>query len=213
MVSVLSDGEHLKRVGSPAAGLPEKYFTRARRQRDRERYAGLFAEDAIRLEIDPGRVWERIEQGLMGESEETPSFLDGLPRDVVRMLSSKGFIVNVDDGTLVTREGHGDREMYVILEGTFEVVDPEDRRIALLTKGDLFGEVAFFRESGRRTATVRAAGDGQVLVLRRRFLTDLMKDDPRSASKILYNLGRILSERLAVLLQERQMSKMAAEGE
>ncbi|MCP5149215.1 MAG: cyclic nucleotide-binding domain-containing protein [Ectothiorhodospiraceae bacterium] len=213
MVSVLSDGEHLKRVGSPASGLPERYFTLARRRRDLERYAHLFNEDALRLEIDPARVWERVEHDLTsaGTADDKPSFLEGLPRDVMRLLTSKGFIVDVSESTLVTREGHGDREMFVVLEGSFEVIDQSGRRIALLAKGDLFGEVAFFRESGRRSATVRAVTDGQVLVIRRRFLNDLRKDNPRAAAEILFRLGRILSERLAGVLQERQMSKIAAE--
>ncbi len=46
--------------------------------------------------------------------------------------------------------------MYVILDGAFEVEAGGGRRLALLEKGDLFGEVAFFTEAGERTASVRA---------------------------------------------------------
>jgi CRP-like cAMP-binding protein len=109
----------------------------------------------------------------------------------------------------VTKVGHGEREMYVILEGVFEVFDGNDCRVALLTKGDPFGEVAFFRGSGRRSASVRAVEAGRVLVLRRRFLRELMSKKPDAAAKILYNLARVLADRLGSMVQDRHLSQIA----
>ena len=49
--------------------------------------------------------------------------------------------------------------------------------------------------SGRRVASVTAATDGQVLVLRRRFVDELMKNDPACAAEVLFGLARVLADR------------------
>ena len=86
--------------------------------------------------------------------------------------------------------------MYIVLGGTLEVLSAEGRRLTVLGRGDLFGELAFFRDEGRRTASVKAASDCHLLVLRRHFLSELGKSDPDVALQLHFNLGRILSERL-----------------
>ena len=71
--------------------------------------------------------------------------------------------MNVPAGQLLTEKGLTQREIFVILDGAFEVHDG-DRRIAVLGPGEVIGEVGFFGTSGRRMASVTAASDGQVLV-------------------------------------------------
>lgn len=60
----------------------------------------------------------------------------------------------------------------------------------------LFGELAFFLDDGRRTASVRAVSDCHLLVLRRRLLQELGTSDPDLALQLHFNLGRLLAERL-----------------
>jgi signal-transduction protein with cAMP-binding, CBS, and nucleotidyltransferase domain len=187
--------------------MARRYYSREKRERDRAIYAPIACEESAPLEVDPRRVWADVESNLM-QTAEKPSMLDSLPTSVVRLMISKGFIIRVDAGTVVTKAGHGEREMYVILDGVF---DGNDCRVALLTKGDPFGEVAFFRGSGRRSASVRAVEAGRVLVLRRRFLRELMSKKPDAAAKILYNLARVLADRLGSMVQERQLSQIAEE--
>lgn len=69
-------------------------------------------------------------------------------------------------------------------------------RLAVLEKGDVFGEIAFFSVSGRRSADVVAMTDGEVLVLNHSFLKELTVKNPEASWQILFNLGRILSERV-----------------
>ena len=100
--------------------------------------------------------------------------------------------MQVTADTLITREEHVEKEMFITLEGVFEVIMGE-RRVAILEKGDIFGEVAFFR------ATVKALTDGRLLVLRRKFLKEMAKRDPDTAFNILFNLGSMLSERFVAI--------------
>ena len=120
--------------------------------------------------------------------------LEALSEDTVRKLTDKGFLMDVPAGQLLTEKGLTQREIFVILDGAFEVHDG-DRRIALLGPGEVIGEVGFFGTSGRRMASVTAASDGQVLALRRRFVDELMKSDPACAAEVLFGLARVLADR------------------
>jgi CRP-like cAMP-binding protein len=85
----------------------------------------------------------------------------------------------------------------LVLDGTFEVHDG-DRRICLLGRGDVIGEVGFCGTSGRRIASVITASDGQVLVLRRRLVDELMKTGPECAANVLFGLARVLADRQCI---------------
>jgi CRP-like cAMP-binding protein len=210
LVTLLSDVDFQKQVGSPVAGLVRKYFSAADSKRDLERYGHLLVEESTPIEADPSRIWTEIQAEFFADAAEQPSFLQSLPEKTVKLLSNSGFIVSIEANTLVTKAGFGEREMYVILDGIFEVTDLDGRRLRIMSKGDLFGEIAFFRESGRRSASVRALNEGKLLVLGRRMLSEMMQSDPQSAAQILFNMGRVLSERLATLSQEQRLSSASS---
>lgn len=86
--------------------------------------------------------------------------------------------------------------MFVVLGGLFEVLDGE-RRLAVLGQGELFGEVAFFAPSQRRTATVRCVADGQVLALQAETLRQLIESEPALATAVLMRIAGVMADRLA----------------
>jgi len=199
MLTVLSDKAYFEKVGSPATQLVDKYFGPGKADPiDPSQYENVFDNDLHPVDTDPGKVWKKLQDIFIQEQSKgrVASLLDSLPEQTLKKLSNEGFIINIPSGSLVTKKGHVEKEMYFILDGTFEVFSDE-RVIRIMDEGDLFGEVAFFRESGRRSASVRAISDGRLLVLRRHLMKELNKEDPETAYIILFNLGRILSERLA----------------
>src|SRR5690606_25304289 len=147
------------------------------------------------IEVEGEQVWHEVQEGLL-QHRAVSSVLDGLDEAAIRKLTAKGFMLKVSDGTLVTKAGYGEREMYVVLDGTLEVLSASGQRLQVLGRGDLFGEIAFFRDDGKRTASVRAVSDCHLLVLRRHFLEELGKSDPDLALQLHFNLGRLLAERL-----------------
>jgi N-acyl-L-homoserine lactone synthetase len=196
LIAIPSDIDYAKSQGSFLVPLMKKEFGRGgRRPLELEPFRAIFDQDSLGVELDAARVWRRLQQEILHDDRELPSFLDTLDRGLVRQLSERGFVLDVPDGTLLTREGFSEQEMYVVLTGSFEVLAGQ-RRIALATKGDLLGEVAFFRESGKRSASIRAVGDSQVLMIRRKFLRELASKDPEAAFELLFRLAGILSERL-----------------
>jgi len=199
MLTVLSDKAHLEKVGSPAAQLVDKYFGPGKADPiNPSQYEKVFDSDLQPVDTDPGKVWKKLQDVFIQEQSKgrSASFLDSLPEHTLIKLSNDGFIINIPSGSLITKKGHLEKEMYFVLDGTFEVFS-DQRVLRIMDKGDLFGEVAFFRESGRGSASVGAVTDGGLLVLRRHLMKELSKEDPETAYIILFNLGRILSERLA----------------
>lgn len=198
LVGIASDAKYLKQMGSPVASLVSRYYGTGPGKRppfDLSILGDLLDPGASSIEFGRDQVWQEVQDGLLQDAAAS-SILDGLSEAAVRKLTTKGFLLDVARDTLVTRAGHGQREMYIVLEGTLEVLSAEGRRLTVLGRGDLFGELAFFRDEGRRTASVKAASDCHLLVLRRHFLSELGKSDPDVALQLHFNLGRILSERL-----------------
>jgi CRP/FNR family transcriptional regulator, cyclic AMP receptor protein len=71
--------------------------------------------------------------------------------------------VKIDQGEVVVREGQNDRELFLILTGTFEVTQA-GRRVNALGPCDFFGELGALNR-GARSATVTALSDLELLVI------------------------------------------------
>ncbi len=199
LVLIPSDRAYLEQAGSFVAPFADPLYGPGKRApADVGRWARLFDDDFAPVRFDSAAVWERVSR-LRGEESDRPSMIEALSEHTVRKLSDKGFLMTVPAGSLLTEKGLAQREIFVILDGVFEVHDG-DRRIALVGPGGVIGEIGFFGTSGRRIASVTAASDGQVLALRRRFVDELMKSDPASAAEILFELARVLADRQYTLV-------------
>jgi hypothetical protein len=194
LVLIPSDRAYLEQVGSFVTPFVDIFYRPgARAPVDIGRWARLLDADSAPVRFDPAAVRERVNRLRQAEAER-PSMLESLSEDTIRKLTDKGFLMDLPAGQLLTEKGLTQREIFVILDGVFEVYDG-DRRLAVLGQGDVIGEVGFFASSGRRMASVTAASDGQVLVLRRHFIDELMKNDPACAAEVLFGLARVLADR------------------
>ena len=197
LVAVLSDRSYYKRMRSFLAPLVRRHFGPGKRDPlSLAPYRHLFADGATGIEFDPERVWEQLEASWMpGESTELAKLVESVPRESLHQLVASGQIVDVDEGTLVTRKGFSERELYFILEGCFAVTD-EERLLRRMGRGELFGEIAFLDPAGRRTASVEALSAGRVLILRGRSVEKLMRRDGELGSWFRDRLDRLMTERL-----------------
>ena len=196
LVMFLSDQAALKRAGSFLVPTARRYFGPGKRAPlDTRPFQHLLQHDVVPVDADPARVWEEVQERLVTPRPAVP-FIDSLSAKALEQLTRSGFLMKVSAGDTLIAKGVKDREVFVILDGLFEVVEGETR-IALREPGDLVGEVAFFPEAGLRTATVRALTDGQVLTLRRKFLRELTHRDPEAGYQLLMDLGRVMAEKLA----------------
>jgi CRP-like cAMP-binding protein len=109
-------------------------------------------------------------------------------------------------GEVIFDEGEEGQGLFVVLSGRVKVARLEAGNTTLLEfgAGSFFGEVALLDQSVR-TAQARALEDTQIVVLFRAEFYSLLETHSRIASRISFQLARILATRLrqAVLLMDR----------
>ena len=93
------------------------------------------------------------------------------------------------------------RNLFVVLEGTFEV-RVDDELVRVFSPGDVFGEMAFLLERPR-SADVYAATDGRILSLSEGTLRKAIGNDPEIAAQLLLNISKMLCYRLLQSSQRR----------
>jgi CRP-like cAMP-binding protein len=102
----------------------------------------------------------------------------------------------INDGEVIIRQGDAGDVMYEILDGQVEVLqerEGEEVRLAILDRGDFFGEMAIF-EREKRSATVRAHGQVRVLTVDKKILLRRISEDPSLALRILERMSRRIRE-------------------
>ena len=200
MFITAADLEHLRAIGSPLAALMKAYYPAGRPIPGMARF--LEAANALpeHYQTDPEQIWQEVRDRLQPGPKTCSRLLEGIPAEAVRALCSYGFIMEIPSDKVVMREGLVERELYLVLQGHYEVL-MEDRAIAELAEGDVLGEVSFFQNAGERVATVRSLTPGRVMVLERHFVERLSMSHPELACRLLFNLGRILSSHLAMALR------------
>ncbi len=102
-------------------------------------------------------------------------------------------------GDVLLHEGKTDQALWLLLEGTVEVVktapDGHEEQLAVLDAGNVFGEMSFLSPAPH-CASVRAKTDVTVGYLTPEAFQTLRNDSPRAAFCILTNLVELLSDRL-----------------
>ncbi len=125
-------------------------------------------------EPDRGEIIEALrENDLFQEGRE----------DVLEFMATYGNVLELNEGDEVIREGEYGNTMYIIISGTFEVVRKE-QVLAVLGKGDFFGEVALLSDT-RRNASVIARDRGKVLEIDR-MLFQLVLEKDRVLRDLVY---------------------------
>lgn len=123
-----------------------------------------------------------------------------------------------EDGQLICREGETSAEMFVILRGAVRVLKAGpggDIELALLEKGDFFGEMSVL-EGLPRDASARAVGRAEVLVMTPGALLVRLRRDPTFAFELLRRLSgrvRTLNARLIAALGARGAELRATDAE
>jgi hypothetical protein len=197
MVMIVNDLGFFERVGSPLTPLVRHHFpTTGATPPGLEEYQKLVEGAFHHYELNPEKVWRELQDELLTDQSPASLFLENVPTEELKRLSNMAAVMDVPAGGTVTRAELVEEEIFLILEGVFEVL-VDGRQVDLLHVGDIFGELAFFLSTHRRTATIQAVTDGQVLVIGRRFLAKIRKENPTLAADLLFNLCRIMADRQA----------------
>ncbi|MEM7052114.1 MAG: cyclic nucleotide-binding domain-containing protein [Acidobacteriota bacterium] len=98
--------------------------------------------------------------------------------------------------SFIFTEGELGTHMYIIQDGKVEImqrVAGEDRRVAVLEKGDFFGEMAVL-EDLPRNASARTLSDTRLLQIDSSTFDQMLKDNPEIGVRMMRKLSRRLRE-------------------
>jgi CRP-like cAMP-binding protein len=101
-----------------------------------------------------------------------------------------------DPGEVLFHQGNPGVGMYIIREGTIEIVfESTGETLVELSDGDFFGELALLNETPR-SATAVAKTESVLYGLFRPDLLGLVERDPSLGVQILLRMSQVISERL-----------------
>jgi CRP/FNR family transcriptional regulator len=159
---------------------------------------------------------------MPASAEETAALLARVPvfeqlaEDDLRRVAEVTVPRRFAGGEVVFREGDDSDTCYVVHAGHARAIreHPDGRQITLATfgPGDIFGELAMF-DAERRSATVEASDDLEVLGILGGDMRRLLRRHPDMAVKLVIALGRRLraaNERLARQSFQTVQSRVAA---
>lgn len=113
-----------------------------------------------------------------------------------------------EPGELIFEEDEEGDHMFIIQEGQVQIsrsINGTDTSMALLEKGEFFGEMAIVNRI-RRTARARAMARTQLLAFDRQGLEQLVEKNPKIALNIIDRLCRRLGSANAQIRQMAQSS-------
>jgi CRP-like cAMP-binding protein len=122
--------------------------------------------------------------------KRVPLFAD-CSKAELRELARNADEIDLRQGTVMTREGRAGREFFVLVSGEAQVTQ-KGKKIATLSGGDWFGEIALLTDTPR-TATVTATSPVNVLVLTDRRFRTVVDTMPSIALKVLSSVSARLT--------------------
>ena len=133
---------------------------------------------------------EREGGGLLG----SVPLLAGLTAEQRQRLAEEAGELKLEAGEWLLREGEEGEAAYVIRSGRLDVVaeGPPETLIRTLRRGDVVGELALLH-AGRRTVSVRARRNAELLELSRRQFERLIREEPSFAIALTRSMGAQLA--------------------
>ena len=99
---------------------------------------------------------------------------------------------NVPNGQIIFKEGEDGEQMYIIQEGSVKIsrmIAGKEHILAILNKGDFFGEMAIVSRM-KRTATATAVGGVQLLAFNRDGFITMIEKNAKIGLNIIDKLCR-----------------------
>jgi CRP/FNR family transcriptional regulator, cyclic AMP receptor protein len=128
-------------------------------------------------------------QSTLSHLAEQPVFAR-CTRKELEAISRLGTTINVDEGYVLTREGRRGYEFFVVIDGEAQCTIG-DERVATITAGDFFGEMALLGD-GTRSATVVAETKMEVLVIDSREFGGMLDQVPATSRVIMQKMAERL---------------------
>ena len=200
LVMVPEDIDYMRSIGSPLIDHLQDFGADARVPAGLNRLIekgravqSATLSRAMRREDD---FWRQSIGRLMAAEQLQWTPFDDLTEEQVQGCIEKSSLITCRQGDLIVKKGNVARNMYLVIRGVLEVSD-EGRSVALLSPGDVFGEIAFLIGTPRIMDVTAKTDDVQVLSLSERQIRGLIDSHPDIAATLLLNISKILCRRIA----------------
>ena len=171
-------------------------------------------------ETNESPIWSNIfkrdskietEKDMVAVLAKVPIFSEFSKREIQK-IARIAYKRDYNEGEEIVREGQPSAGMYVIMRGDVKITKRSGEgleiKLATMSEGDFFGDVGLL-DSAPRTATITATTPTQVIGLFRPELLQLIENDPKLASKVLFKLAQIVAVRLRAT--NEKLEKLADE--
>lgn len=199
MALIVGDYEHLKQVGSPFAMLtkPEDLAYCQKTEQLKQIINNKSNVHSLTLSnteqfleeiqsLSPGKQWT---------FNSTPTLFDALEQSEIERLVEKSHIIACKKGNHIIEKDNSAKTMFILLSGHV-AVEKNGQMIAMVSPGEVIGEIAFFLGVPRTASIIAVTDDVKVLSLDERALSRLLKLEGLLANKVLMNLCRGLCSRI-----------------
>ena len=144
-------------------------------------------------------LWDVLSYDLGENPEESIPIFAGLSKAQARITALMTSVVKHPAGTAVFRAGDVGNSLCVVIEGELQVsmktTDGRSVQLSRAHRGDVVGEVGLYH--GKRTVDVKTLTDVRLLRLDVKNLERLRRRYPRIGAQVLWNLSRVMADRLA----------------
>ena len=124
----------------------------------------------------------------------------GLSAAEMKLLATFSSEERFSEGSMMFREGEKGDKLYIVLDGRVRISKfipgVGEEALAVLDRGDFFGEMALIDDKPRSADAKAHEGDATVLSIDRATLNDILSMDPHASLQFLNLLCRMISRRL-----------------
>jgi CRP/FNR family cyclic AMP-dependent transcriptional regulator len=124
----------------------------------------------------------------------------GLSAGEMKLLATFSSEERFREGSMVFREGEKGEKLYIVLDGRVRISKfipgVGEEALAVLDRGDFFGEMALIDDKARSADAKAHDGDATVLSIDRATLNEILSMDPHASLQFLNLLCRMISRRL-----------------
>lgn len=162
----------------------------------------FFQEDAKKGQGRKRAEGKREVQQITVKSEDKVDLFKerGLSAGEMKLLATFSSEERIRDGSMVFREGEQGDKLFIILDGRVRISKfipgVGEEALAVLDRGDFFGEMALIDDKARSADAKAHDGDATVLSIDRATLNEILSMDPHASLQFLNLLCRMISRRL-----------------
>ena len=172
--------------------------------RDANEQLKLFFQEDAKKGAGPqarrGKARDRSRSPSSRKTRSTSSRSAASPPREMKLLATFSSEERFRDGSMIFREGEKGDKLYIVLDGRVRISKfipgVGEEALAVLDRGDFFGEMALIDDKARSADAKAHDGDATVLSIDRATLNEILSMDPHASLQFLNLLCRMISRRL-----------------